>query len=169
MRPREQVGLAVSATLNASSCSSALMHWKSIWRRWTACARAFTCATRSVIKQVQARSLHFADLLQRVRHDTTKIPGAAGAHRAEVEALETRRAPPRMRFEHPDAAGAAAVPAAPPPAAPVPAAGTLAGPRPALAGTPTPAPFVRNLPKVGRNEPCPCGSGKKYKHCHALN
>ena len=22
------------------------------------------------------------------------------------------------------------------------------------------------LPKVGRNEPCPCGSGKKYKHCH---
>jgi preprotein translocase subunit SecA len=26
---------------------------------------------------------------------------------------------------------------------------------------------VRNtLPKVGRNEPCPCGSGKKYKACH---
>ena len=22
------------------------------------------------------------------------------------------------------------------------------------------------MPKVGRNEPCPCGSGKKYKHCH---
>jgi preprotein translocase subunit SecA len=21
-------------------------------------------------------------------------------------------------------------------------------------------------PKVGRNEPCPCGSGKKYKNCH---
>jgi preprotein translocase subunit SecA len=20
--------------------------------------------------------------------------------------------------------------------------------------------------KVGRNDPCPCGSGKKYKHCH---
>jgi len=27
-------------------------------------------------------------------------------------------------------------------------------------------PFVRNAPKVGRNEPCPCGSGKKYKNCH---
>ena len=27
-------------------------------------------------------------------------------------------------------------------------------------------PFKRNTPKVGRNEPCPCGSGKKYKHCH---
>jgi preprotein translocase subunit SecA len=22
------------------------------------------------------------------------------------------------------------------------------------------------VPKVGRNEPCPCGSGKKYKNCH---
>lgn len=28
------------------------------------------------------------------------------------------------------------------------------------------APFVRELPKVGRNEACPCGSGKKYKACH---
>lgn len=27
-------------------------------------------------------------------------------------------------------------------------------------------PFVRSQPKVGRNQPCPCGSGKKYKHCH---
>ena len=27
-------------------------------------------------------------------------------------------------------------------------------------------PFVRGVPKVGRNEPCPCGSGRKYKHCH---
>jgi preprotein translocase subunit SecA len=28
------------------------------------------------------------------------------------------------------------------------------------------APFVRDGDKVGRNDPCPCGSGKKYKHCH---
>jgi preprotein translocase subunit SecA len=26
--------------------------------------------------------------------------------------------------------------------------------------------FVREGRKVGRNEPCPCGSGKKYKQCH---
>ena len=26
--------------------------------------------------------------------------------------------------------------------------------------------FVRNQPKVGRNEPCPCGSGRKFKQCH---
>ncbi len=31
---------------------------------------------------------------------------------------------------------------------------------------PNVAPFVRAVPKVGRNEPCPCGSGKKYKYCH---
>jgi preprotein translocase subunit SecA len=28
------------------------------------------------------------------------------------------------------------------------------------------APYVRDGRKVGRNEPCPCGSGKKYKQCH---
>jgi SEC-C motif-containing protein len=27
-------------------------------------------------------------------------------------------------------------------------------------------PIVRSEPKVGRNDPCPCGSGKKYKKCH---
>jgi preprotein translocase subunit SecA len=27
-------------------------------------------------------------------------------------------------------------------------------------------PIERQFPKVGRNDPCPCGSGKKYKHCH---
>jgi hypothetical protein len=32
-------------------------------------------------------------------------------------------------------------------------------------GGPARAPLVREAPKVGRNEPCPCGSGKKYKKC----
>ena len=27
-------------------------------------------------------------------------------------------------------------------------------------------PIKRNVPKVGRNDPCPCGSGKKFKKCH---
>jgi preprotein translocase subunit SecA len=43
----------------------------------------------------------------------------------------------------------------------------------ALAGTDQPLdetqpaqPVTRDMPKVGRNDPCPCGSGKKYKHCH---
>ncbi|TNW21226.1 preprotein translocase subunit SecA [Xylella fastidiosa] len=30
------------------------------------------------------------------------------------------------------------------------------------------AQVIRDTPKVGRNDPCPCGSGKKYKHCHGL-
>ena len=29
-----------------------------------------------------------------------------------------------------------------------------------------PATVAAAVPQVGRNEPCPCGSGKKYKHCH---
>jgi preprotein translocase subunit SecA len=28
-----------------------------------------------------------------------------------------------------------------------------------------PQPFVRDQPKIGRNEPCVCGSGKKFKKC----
>jgi preprotein translocase subunit SecA len=37
-----------------------------------------------------------------------------------------------------------------------------------------PAPDLQNLPnidtnKIGRNDPCPCGSGKKYKNCHGKN
>ena len=31
-----------------------------------------------------------------------------------------------------------------------------------------PAP-IKVEKKVGRNDPCPCGSGKKYKHCHGKN
>jgi preprotein translocase subunit SecA len=31
---------------------------------------------------------------------------------------------------------------------------------------PSPEPFVRSTQKVGRNDPCPCGSGKKFKQCH---
>ena len=27
-------------------------------------------------------------------------------------------------------------------------------------------PVTRGAPKVGRNDPCPCGSGQKYKGCH---
>jgi len=50
-------------------------------------------------------------------------------------------------------------------------AGVAAGVRGAARPVPPPPPepqgtFVRGERKVGRNEPCPCGSGKKYKHCH---
>ena len=32
-----------------------------------------------------------------------------------------------------------------------------------------PEPVINNEPKVGRNDPCPCGSGKKYKNCCGKN
>ncbi len=34
--------------------------------------------------------------------------------------------------------------------------------------TVTPHPVVRSAFQVGRNDPCPCGSGKKFKKCHGL-
>ena len=36
----------------------------------------------------------------------------------------------------------------------------------ATAGTAAAAAAAAEFPRVGRNDPCPCGSGKKYKHCH---
>ena len=61
------------------------------------------------------------------------------------------------------------------PETPVPVARPQARPS-AAPGAPAPSPepeiqlpkvtIRRDTPKVGRNDPCPCGSGKKYKHCH---
>lgn len=64
-----------------------------------------------------------------------------------------------MEFQHAEAAGLAETPADSAPRSPVPTA--AAGDD--LGGA---APFVRAGRKVGRNEPCPCGSGKKFKQCH---
>ena len=66
---------------------------------------------------------------------------------------------PRFQMESGPATSASAGPGAPPP--------SPFGPRPS--GPPQPAKpqtVVRQGDKVGRNDPCPCGSGKKYKKCH---
>ena len=42
--------------------------------------------------------------------------------------------------------------------------GSMPGQQPGSAPS-KPKTFKRDLPKVGRNDPCPCGSGRKYKHC----
>lgn len=44
--------------------------------------------------------------------------------------------------------------------------GSITGEAQQGSGEPGAQPFKREYPKVGRNEPCPCGSGKKYKQCH---
>jgi preprotein translocase subunit SecA len=51
----------------------------------------------------------------------------------------------------------------PPPVAPV-----SRGPAPALNSSlgPVGRQAAATVPEVGRNDPCPCGSGKKYKKCH---
>jgi preprotein translocase subunit SecA len=36
-------------------------------------------------------------------------------------------------------------------------------------GTLAQQPVLNNKKDVGRNDPCPCGSGKKYKKCHGVN
>jgi len=81
---------------------------------------------------------------------------------AEVAAMEERQRREQERraleFQHAEAAGIAAAAAAA--AAQEGAGATTAAPAAAQ------APTQRDQPKVGRNEPCPCGSGKKYKQCH---
>ena len=74
---------------------------------------------------------------------------------------------PRIQLVHPEAQGlsrrvAAAEAAGGPVDAP------LAAPPPVTGRDveATHTPVHRDGPKVGRNEPCPCGSGKKYKKCH---
>ncbi|HET8902594.1 MAG TPA: SEC-C metal-binding domain-containing protein, partial [Saccharospirillum sp.] len=100
----------------------------------------------------------FQAMLEQVKADTIRILSHVQVRTPEESAEEERKrreaAMARMNFEHSQAtpledaakaeAGAGSAPESPAPQA---------------------AP-ARQGPKVGRNEPCPCGSGKKYKHCH---
>jgi preprotein translocase subunit SecA len=78
---------------------------------------------------------------------------------AALEAEQQQEAEAKaLEFQHAQAAGFGAVPQ--PGADP-----ELAQAAEGAAAVAT-QPMVRSGPKIGRNEPCPCGSGKKYKHCH---
>jgi preprotein translocase subunit SecA len=101
----------------------------------------------------------FSDLLDRVKHETIAILAKVQIRRPEdAAAVEARPTDTTsMRFQHAEAPSLTA----PPPSAAPRGPGMGAPPR----AEPV-APFVRGQPKVGRNEPCPCGSGKKYKQCH---
>jgi len=102
----------------------------------------------------------FGQLLERVKTEVVTLLARVRIRTEdEVVALEEQqqqrqqRAP--MQFQHAEASGFAGEGAEP--AEPVPLPLPLAG---------AAAPMVRDTPKVGRNDPCPCGSGKKYKQCH---
>ena len=115
----------------------------------------------------------FNEVLARFKHEVISVLARVQIQaEADVQAVEAQRRKPReMEFKHEDAqsaADAATAAAAPPPAAGASPAGSLAGGRP-IEQAPTvqrPQTQRREMPKVGRNEPCPCGSGKKYKQCH---
>jgi preprotein translocase subunit SecA len=105
----------------------------------------------------------FSDMLDRVKHDTIALLSKIQIRRPEdVAAVEAPPSPAtNLRFQH---AAAPTLAAAVPP--PQPRAAPAGMPLPS-GGEPEPAsPFVRAERKVGRNEPCPCGSGKKFKQCH---
>ena len=88
----------------------------------------------------------FTDLLERIKHEVVTILSRIQVRSEEdVHTLEEqRRQHGEMEFQHDEAS--------------------------AMEQTEESeeehAPYVREQPKVGRNEPCPCGSGKKYKQCH---
>ena len=102
----------------------------------------------------------FGDMLERIKRDVTKtltnVQVRTEQEMEEVaEEIETTEAVPKnAQYQHADSSGALAAEAE---------EGDVA-----VAERPTPAvqPFVRGGEKVGRNDPCPCGSGKKYKQCH---
>ena len=77
----------------------------------------------------------------------------------EPEALQPVEAPSALHYEHEISAGSDAIAAAGTAAA---ASGTAT----ALADPPLQAQVVNEHRDVGRNDPCWCGSGKKFKRCH---
>ena len=101
----------------------------------------------------------FSDMLDRMDHDTIAILSKVQIRRQEeVGALGPRASDAsKLRFQHAAAPALAAV--APQAMAP----GARPGPGPRSEPI---TPYIREQPKVGRNQLCPCGSSKKYKHCH---
>ncbi len=91
----------------------------------------------------------FARMLQEIMRDVIGVLSKVEVKaRDDIEAVEEQRRQDEssMQYQHQSPQNA------------------LAGDEPEKA--PQKSPFVRKGKKIGRNEPCPCGSGKKYKHCH---
>ena len=108
----------------------------------------------------------FSGMLDRIKFDTlTKVSTIQVRSQAEIERedLERQQRLARaLQLQHAEAVSPIQVGSGFEGAA----AGTAGAAEGGQAAGPVAAPFVRSVPKVGRNEACPCGSGKKYKHCH---
>ncbi len=98
----------------------------------------------------------FTSMLDRIKHDTVSLLSRMQLKsQAEIDAEEAerqQRLERAMQFQHAQPEQLAQ---------PQPPGDEFAG-----GEQQPPQQFVRETRKVGRNEPCPCGSGKKYKHCH---
>ena len=94
----------------------------------------------------------FSDMLNRIRHDVVNLLSHVQVQaQQDVEAMESQgRQPREMHFVHPT----------------IDAGGQPEEGDDAEEVVTVQKPVTRSQPKIGRNEPCPCGSGKKYKHCH---
>ena len=100
----------------------------------------------------------FSLLLDMVKTDVTRLLMTVQIRSAEeLRAAEEREALSNVQYQHADAV--ADISAEPSADDVLPEAG-------ADAAADKTQPFVRGGQKVGRNDPCPCGSGKKYKQCH---
>jgi preprotein translocase subunit SecA len=104
----------------------------------------------------------FGDMLEQVKYDTISILTRirVQAEQDLDDSEERRRAAEAMRFQHAQASalGGQAPQGQNPQGQPQ--------QRGAPPAQPKPETFKRDGRKVGRNEPCPCGSGKKFKQCH---
>jgi preprotein translocase subunit SecA len=93
----------------------------------------------------------FSDMLDRIKQDVVRVVLTVQVRsEADVQAVEPEPAVSNVQYQHADYDQALA------------SHGDNGGDT-AVAVAP---PFVRAGEKVGRNDACPCGSGKKYKHCH---
>ena len=114
----------------------------------------------------------FGAMMEQVKHDTisilTRIRIQGEDDLAEMQ--RQREEQQKLKFQHAQASALGAQAPAAPASGPVAAQQGQAAPQglprqggesPAAVET-----FVRDGRKVGRNEPCPCGSGKKFKRCH---
>jgi preprotein translocase subunit SecA len=126
----------------------------------------------------------FGSLLERIKHDTVSLLSRLQVrNEAEIEAQERereRQMARQLQLQHASPQSVISSDAAAQNAAPAAAgmgggfaassafAGGFAGGEVPAAGQPGQVgeTVVRESRKVGRNEPCPCGSGKKFKHCH---
>ncbi len=104
----------------------------------------------------------FQQMLERFKHDITGILARVQVRAEEdVAAVEARRrANVQMNFQHDQVQPMTGQTQAEDRGAVAPSDQGVAPVGEAH------VPFVRQGPKVGRNDPCPCGSGKKYKQCH---